>query len=151
MKVKQNSAVPVFLGALTIMMLYNFYQFYMGKISHLALIFYIIFLIIMYYYMIGVAPYFYEVKEHRLIIKRRALAPKVIDLKGCILLTEPRSVISLRMGRSDAIELYQDNRKHVTLHPEDKVVFAKMIEQENKKMVIEIDGYVKLKKHKRRR
>lgn len=151
MKAKQNSAIPVFLGAITIMMFYYFYQLSIGKIPRLALILYIIFIVIMYYYFIGVAPYHYTVKDHQLILKRRALSDQRIDLDHCVLLTEPRSFVNLRMGRHDAIELYDENKKHVTLHPEDKITFAKMLEKENRKMVIDIDGYVKLKKHKRRR
>ena len=46
MKAKQNSAIPVFLGAITIMMFYYFYQLSIGKIPRLALILYIIFIVI---------------------------------------------------------------------------------------------------------
>ena len=82
-KVKPNLAVGIWLGALTLVWIYDIVMFVLKSLDQQSFIIVSIFLAAMYLYFLGCRPYKYIVDGKTLIFKRRLLPQKEVDLMSC--------------------------------------------------------------------
>ena len=105
-KVKPNLAVGIWLGALTLVWVYDIVMFVLKSLDQQSFIIVSIFLAAMYLYFLGCRPYEYIVDGKTLIFKRRLLPQKEVDLMSCEVICDPVSRMADLVTRPHAIELY---------------------------------------------
>ena len=142
-KVKPNLAVGIWLGALTLVWIYDIVMFVLKSLDQQSFIIVSIFLAAMYLYFLGCRPYKYIVDGKTLIFKRRLLPQKEVDLMSCEVICDPH-----------AIELYTDLKKRYSTFPKDRYEFVDAICESNKRIHCTVADYTdqhrKIEKKERR-
>ena len=153
-KVKPNLAVGIWLGALTLVWVYDIVMFVLKSLDQQSFIIVSIFLAVLYFYFLGCRPYKYIVDGKTLIFKRRLLPQKEVDLMSCEVICDPVSRMADLVTRPHAIELYTDLKKRYSTFPKDRYEFVDAICESNKRIHCTVPDYTdqhrKIEKKERR-
>ena len=153
-KVKPNLAVGIWLGALTLVWVYDIVMFVLKSLDQQSFIIVSIFLAVLYFYFLGCRPYKYIVDGKTLIFKRRLLPQKEVDLMSCEVICDPVSRMADLVTRPHAIELDTDLKKRYSTFPKDRYEFVDAICESNKRIHCTVADYTdqhrKIEKKERR-
>ena len=138
-KVKPNLAVGIWLGALTLVWVYDIVMFVLKSLDQQSFIIVSIFLAVLYFYFLGCRPYKYIVDGKTLIFKRRLLPQKEVDLMSCEVICDPVSRMADLVTRP---------------FPKDRYEFVDAICESNKRIHCTVADYTdqhrKIEKKERR-
>ena len=134
-KVRPNYAVGVFNAAVVIMLIFNLSSFINGQLTLASFMFYVVFTAVLTFYFVGCRPVKYTVKDKEVIMHRRLIPDKKVDLIHAEVIADPVSKMSDIVTRPHAIELYMDDKACIKFFPMDAIL------GENKRIHCTVKAY----------
>ncbi|WP_164120885.1 hypothetical protein [Sharpea azabuensis] len=140
-KVRPNYAVGVFNAAVVIMLIFNLSSFINGQLTLASFMFYVVFTAVLTFYFVGCRPVKYTVKDKEVIMHRRLIPDKKVDLIHAEVIADPVSKMSDIVTRPHGIELYMDDKACIKFFPMDAAAFTGAILGENKRIHCTVKAY----------
>jgi len=144
-KVKPNLAVGLTLIMLAVISVVYISNYFVAKTMTTAqFIVYLIFVGCMYFYFLGCRPTAYVVGNKTIVMKKRLIPDKEIDLMHAEVICDPVSRLADLVTRPHAIEIYMDTKKRWCFFPKDPVGFTGAVVNENKRIHCTVQKYTDL-------